>query len=216
VDIGKLFSSPLNLQFWDGLMIQVYTQDVNGIWLGLACVDQQVIATAFAETEQKSLGNLLVNLPFNMPFQVLVSPSAFAKGIFALMEKVFAGKDVDLSLNLATSKLPEYTNRVLRAVMQIPVGYVATYGGVAKAVGGGPRAVGNIMAGNVFAPIVPCHRVVKSDFCLGGYGGGLKVKYQLLSKEKRGYSEQKCVSLEGGVLEVYPVEFTLKAVGDFL
>jgi hypothetical protein len=55
--------------------------------------------------------------------------------------------------------------------------------------------------------------VVKSDFSLGGYGGGLKVKYQLLCGEKRGYLEPKNVSVEdGGLLQVYPVEFTLKQV----
>ena len=91
--------------------------------------------------------------------------------------------------------------------MQVPVGYVTTYGAISEAVGGGPRAVGNIMASNPFAPIVPCHRVIKSDFGLGGYGlGGLKVKAELLAKEKRGFSEAKKI----GQLEVYPVEFALK------
>lgn len=195
-------------------MIQVYTQNVNGTWLTLACIERQVIAASFAETEQKALGNLLSNLPYEAPFQVFVAPSACARDAFALMEGVFEGKDVNLQLNLAMEKLPKYTSRVLKAVMQIPVGYVATYGSVAKAVGGGPRAVGNVMAGNVFAPIVPCHRVVKADFSLGGYGGGLKVKYRLLCKEKRGYVEAKEVGVEGGVLQVFPIELTLKKVGD--
>ncbi len=75
--------------------------------------------------------------------------------------------------------------------MQIPLGYVTSYGAIAKAVGGSPRAVGNVMASNPFAPIVPCHRVVKSDLTLGGYGGGLKVKVELLSREKRGFSSLK-------------------------
>ncbi len=197
-------------------MIQVYTQKVNGTWLTLACIEEQIISSSFAETEQKALSNLLNNLPFDTPFQVLHSPSDCAKNVFAVMEGVFEGKDIDLTLKLATEKMPKYTGRVLKAVMQIPVGYVATYGGVAKAVGGGPRAVGNIMAGNVFAPIVPCHRVVKADFSLGGYGGGLKVKYQLLCKEKRGYVEPETVSVGDGVLQVFPVEYTLKKVGDFL
>ncbi len=192
-------------------MIQVYTQNVNGIWLTVAYREQQVLATSFADTEQKALRNLLTSLPFNTPFQVFLLPSTSAKDTFALMEGILEGKDVKINLNLATDKLPRYTTSVLKAVMQIPVGYVATYGAVAKAVGGGPRAVGNVMAGNIFAPCVPCHRVVKSDLSLGGYGGGLKIKYQLLVKEKRGYLETKGVAVEGGgVLQVYPVEFTLK------
>ena len=108
--------------------------------------------------------------------------------------------------------MPAYTKHVIEATMQIPVGYVASYGSVAKAVGGGPRAVGNVMAGNGFAPLVPCHRVVKSDFTLGGYGGGLKVKYQLLSKEKRGYSSGLKIRLYEGDLQVYPVEYSLRAI----
>jgi O-6-methylguanine DNA methyltransferase len=191
-------------------MIQVYTQNINCTWFALACAEQQIYGTSFGETEHKALSSLLSNLPFNMPFQVLMSPSACAKDTFVLLEAVFEGKDVNLNLNFATKKLPAYTKRVIAATLKIPVGYVASYGAVAKAVGGGPRAVGNVMAGNCFAPLVPCHRVVKSDFTLGGYGGGLKVKYQLLSKEKRGYPSGLEIKLDEGVLQVYPVEYSLK------
>jgi O-6-methylguanine DNA methyltransferase len=191
-------------------MIQVYAQNINGTWFSLACAEQQVFGTSFGETEQKAIGNLLNNLLFNIPFQVFLAPSAYAKDTFALLENIFEGKDVNLNLNLAVDQLPEYTKRVIKATMQIPVGYVASYGSVAKAVGGGPRAVGNVMAGNCFAPIVPCHRVVKSDFTLGGYGGGLKVKYQLLTNEKRAYPSSIEIRLDDGAMQIYPVELALK------
>ncbi|MCL1978212.1 MAG: MGMT family protein [Candidatus Bathyarchaeota archaeon] len=193
-------------------MIQVYTQNDNGTWLAVACTEQQVVATSFADIEQKALSNLLSNLPFDMPFQVMFSPSVCAKDTFTLMEGILEGRDVNYSsLKLVTDKLPKYTASVLNAVMQIPVGYISTYGAVAKAVGGGPRAVGNIMAGNIFAPLIPCHRVVKANFSLGGYGGGLKIKYQLLMRERRSYHEHKDIVIkDGGVLRVYPAEVTLK------
>jgi len=193
-------------------MIQVYSQNINGTWLTVACDEQKIVASSFADNEQKALNNLLNILPFNEAFEVSNSPSTYAKDTFALMANILKGKDVTLNFELETSKLPKYTTQVLRAVMKIPVGYVATYGSVAKAVGGGARAVGNVMACNNFAPLVPCHRVVKSDFSLGGYGGGLKVKYQLLTKEKRGYLEPKCIEVDVGVLQVFPVEWTLKKV----
>jgi len=66
------------------------------------------------------------------------------------------------------------------------------------------------MASNPFAPIVPCHRVVKADFTLGGYGFGLRVKAELLRKEKRGFSSMKEIEVKGGLLRVYPVENVLK------
>jgi hypothetical protein len=60
-------------------------------------------------------------------------------------------------------------------------------------------------------PIVPCHRVVRADLSLGGYGGGLRTKYQMLMKERRGYLEPKSFSLknDSGVLQIYPIEITL-------
>jgi methylated-DNA-[protein]-cysteine S-methyltransferase len=45
------------------------------------------------------------------------------------------------------------------------------------------RAVGNALLRNPYAPIVPCHRVVNSNGDIGGFGGGIKKKKQLLRKE---------------------------------
>ena len=66
------------------------------------------------------------------------------------------------------------------------------------------------MASNPFAPIVPCHRVVKADFTLGGYGFGLKVKVELLGREKRGFSSPKEIEVDDGQLTVFPVENVLR------
>jgi O-6-methylguanine DNA methyltransferase len=99
---------------------------------------------------------------------------------------------------------------VLKVTSAISVGYVSSYGAIAKAVGGSPRAVGNVMAANPFVPIVPCHRVVKSDFSLGGYSGGLETKLEFLKREKKGYTSQKKITTNNGCLEVFPVEFVLK------
>lgn len=196
-------------------MLQIYIQNNNNVWLSLACAEEQIFATSFAETQQKTLHNLLENLPYNIPFQVMLTPTEFAKRTFNLMDNILEGKDAKLDLNLMVDKVPFYTKRVLKGTMQIPIGYISSYGSIAKAIGGGPRAVGNIMAGNIFAPIVPCHRVVKSDFTLGGYGGGLKIKYELLSKEQRGFKEPVEIKLDNGIMQVFPVEFALKKLLSF-
>ena len=59
-----------------------------------------------------------------------------------------------------------------------------TYGEVARKSGltNAARFVGNVMASNRFAPIVPCHRVVGSSG-LGGYGFGLDKKQEILKRE---------------------------------
>ncbi len=76
-----------------------------------------------------------------------------------------------------------FTNRVLTVVRRIPVGRVATYGGVA-ALAGRPRAaraVGNIMR-TCRRPDVPCHRVIAAGGRIGGYSN-VPMKRSLLLAE---------------------------------
>jgi methylated-DNA-[protein]-cysteine S-methyltransferase len=202
----------LHIQELQG-MIGVYTKSNSGVWFGVACDEQRVFGTSFATSEQEALRSLLSCIPFNVPFQVLSKPSAFAENVLATVKNVYDGKEAAQSFPLATDHLPAYTRKVLEATSLIPVGYVSSYGSVAKAAGGSPRAVGNVMAANPFAPIVPCHRVVSSDFTLGGYGGGLDVKLQFLVREKRGFTSQREIPVGDKKLAVFPVEFVLKKVG---
>lgn len=74
--------------------------------------------------------------------------------------------------------------RVLAVVRRIPPGRVATYGDVAE-LAGRPRAwraVGAIMR-RCGDPGTPCHRVVAAAGALGGYGGNLQLKRELLRAE---------------------------------
>jgi len=191
-------------------MIEIYSQNIDGVWFSIACAKQQIIASSFGENQQVTLSNILRNIPFNLSFEVFHEPSVFAKDALDSLKSIYDGVDVNASFVLALNRLPVYTQKTLKATAKIPLGYLASYGSVAKAVGGGPRAVGNVMASNPFAPIIPCHRVVKSDFTLGGYGGGLKVKLELLSREKRGFSSPTEVEVNGRLLQVFPVEYSLR------
>ena len=190
-------------------MIEIYSQNIDHVWFSVACAKQQIIASSFGEKKQITLSNILRSIPFDLPFEIFRESSIFAKGILASIKRIYDGEEVVASFPLALKRLPLYTQKTLKTTSKIPIGYVASYGSIAKAVGGGPRAVGNVMASNPFAPIVPCHRVVKSDFTLGGYGGGLKAKVGLLSREKRGFSSPKEVEFNGRVLHVFPVEYSL-------
>jgi len=204
----------LNMQASDEvvnqLLIDVYTKNISGEWFGVACSGQRVFSTAFANSQQKALRKLLNSIPFSVPFQTHPEPSAFAEKILASIKNVYDGNGAAQKLCFATEQLPVYTQKVLKAASSIPTGYVTSYGAIAKAAGGSPRAVGRVMASNPFAPIVPCHRVVSSDFTLGGYGGGLDVKLELLVREKRGYTSAKEIGVSDGKLQVFPVEFVLR------
>ena len=80
----------------------------------------------------------------------------------------------------------EFSHAVWSVTKKIPKGKVATYSGIARIIGRpkAARAVGNALHVNPFAPVVPCHRVVKKSGQIGGFAGGVKKKIKLLKKEK--------------------------------
>ncbi len=191
-------------------MIEIYSQNSNKIWISVALSNQQIVTSSFAENQQDAICNVLEKISFRVPFQVFHEPTTQAKAMLATLKDIHNGKEVNANLPLATYQLPTYTKKILKTTQAIPVGYVSSYGEIAKTSGGGARAVGNIMSSNPFAPIIPCHRVVKSDFSLGGYGLGLKAKVELLKKEKRGFPCSKHVKIMDGQLAVFPVEWVLR------
>ena len=65
-----------------------------------------------------------------------------------------------------------FEKKVWELMKQIPEGRVTTYGQIAKRLNTRAyRAVGNACRKNPYAPRVPCHRVVRSDGTVGGFGG---------------------------------------------
>lgn len=78
-----------------------------------------------------------------------------------------------------------FSEKVLKIVFKIPRGRVLTYKKVAEMAGKPKayRAVGNILNKN-YNSNIPCHRVIRSDSKIGGYNGGVKLKAELLKKEK--------------------------------
>ena len=97
--------------------------------------------------------------------------------------------------------MTEFEMDVLVATFEIPRGRVSTYKRIAERVGRprACRAVGNALHKNPLAPIIPCHRVVKSDGSLGGFGKGVEVKRRLLEEEGIRIRNGK-IKLDKGIL----------------
>ena len=74
---------------------------------------------------------------------------------------------------------------VWRTLWEIPFGETRSYDDVAHATNLHPRHVGQIVASNHLAILIPCHRVVGKRGDLVGYGGGLGTKRRLLDLELR-------------------------------
>jgi len=79
----------------------------------------------------------------------------------------------------------EFSQSVWKAMRKIPAGSTWSYGDLAKKIGSpaAVRAVGTACGKNLVAPIVPCHRVVKTGGALGNYGYGVATKEFLLRHE---------------------------------
>ena len=132
-------------------------------------------------TEEKTLREILMKFPAASRKRSDLLAN-FAENIRAFME----GKGPSFKTSLLDmSHVPPFHRKVLRALVQIPKGRVRTYGEIAAKVGspGGARAAGQGCASNPFPIVFPCHRVIRSDGSLGGFGGGLQLKQALLDME---------------------------------
>jgi AraC family transcriptional regulator of adaptative response/methylated-DNA-[protein]-cysteine methyltransferase len=81
-----------------------------------------------------------------------------------------------------------FQHQVWNALQKIPAGQTRSYSQIAESIGKpkAVRAVAHACATNPISVIVPCHRVIRRDGSLGGYGGGLERKKELLAREAAG------------------------------
>lgn len=83
------------------------------------------------------------------------------------------------------SNKTEFERKVLVATFKIPKGKISTYKRIAEKVGRprAYRAVATALKKNPLHPIVPCHRVVRSDGRFGGEEKRAEARGKLVEKE---------------------------------
>ena len=188
-------------------MISVGHQKTNNVWFSAAVQDDQVFATCFS-TKEPDLNRILQRLPEDAEFEVLEEPTQFLAKVLNALEEIFNGKAPETgSLNIILKHLSDYTQKVLRCTSLVPVGYVTTYGALARFAGGIARSIGQVQASNSVPLLIPCHRVVCSDLSIGGYGYGKKAKMEILQREHRGYEESKKLKVDDKEIVLFPVEW---------
>jgi AraC family transcriptional regulator of adaptative response/methylated-DNA-[protein]-cysteine methyltransferase len=120
--------------------------------------------------------------------------SAIVPGDHPLLDRVagqldeyFAGARSAFDIPLDPRGTP-FELRVWEALRTIPCGETRSYVDIARQAGTptGSRAIGRANGRNKIAIVIPCHRVIRSDGALCGYGGGLWRKQWLLDHERRG------------------------------
>ena len=130
--------------------------------------------------------NLLRRVPGAAPTE---PPPHIADTVTAA-KRYFAGEKVDFSnLTLDLAGQDDLFREIYAAARRVGYGETTTYGGLAKAIGRtdweAARDVGQAMAKNPVALIIPCHRVLAAGGKVGGFSapGGADTKLKLLELE---------------------------------
>ncbi|MDK4706196.1 methylated-DNA--[protein]-cysteine S-methyltransferase [Rhizobium sp. CNPSo 4062] len=117
------------------------------------------------------------------------TPSAEIAGVVAKVKRYFAGEEIDFSdVALDLGEQDAFFKQIYDAARQVGWGHTTTYGSLAKQLGAGPEAardVGQAMAKNPVALIIPCHRVLAAGGKIGGFSapGGSNSKARMLELE---------------------------------
>ena len=101
------------------------------------------------------------------------------------LKRYFQGELKDFSVPLVMAG-SEFQCDAWECLRRIPYGETRSYADQAQAIGrpGAQRAVGRANGDNRLTVLIPCHRVIRSDGTISGYGGGVWRKRFLLELER--------------------------------
>ncbi len=141
------------------------------------------VETAVVDLAVVAVGDVVHRIEFNGsasrdptgPFEIRVAKE---------LKEYCVGQRREFSFGVSALGTP-FFSAVWDQLRRIPFGETRTYGEIAAALGqpGAARAVGSANHHNPVPLVIPCHRVVAADGTLGGFGGGVELKRQLLELE---------------------------------
>lgn len=169
--------------YYDG-----FSSPIGEIWI--AGSELGLVKIGFPASEERFLSDLR-RISASKPLR---DGGRFA-GIKGMLEEYFRGGRVtfDVPMDLRGT---EFQMMVWGAISRVPYGGLSSYGRIAEEIGRprAVRAVGNAVGANPLPIVIPCHRIIRADGGLGGYGGGRDLKLYLLALEgvvERGFRWSK-------------------------
>lgn len=136
--------------------------------------------------DRRALETELKILRQRMKTNVVPGEHRYLKMTRVQLARYFSGKNLEFDIPLAPIG-SEFQLRAWKVLRSIPVAETRSYSWMAERLGipGARRAVGRANGTNMIPIIIPCHRVIRADGSLCGYGGGLWRKKWLLDHERR-------------------------------
>ena len=147
--------------------------------LALLVHDDALVAAGFTPVSDQ-----YTRLHTDAPLKVVADLGRFSAALRAYFEGDLTAMN-DLPVDQPGGAFRQAAWKVMR---EVPAGEVISYAELAARAGSpdAVRAAGSACATNRVAPIVPCHRIVRTGGALGGYYYGLGVKQWLLTHERGG------------------------------
>ncbi len=151
----------------------------------LAVVDDEGLRLLeFAD--RRALENELSTLRQRLKTNVVPGEHRHLDAIRSQLARYFSGENLKFEISLAPIGT-DFQLRTWEILRSIPVAETRSYSWMAERLGipNARRAVGRANGTNMLSIIIPCHRVIRADGTLCGYGGGLWRKKWLLDHEQK-------------------------------
>jgi methylated-DNA-[protein]-cysteine S-methyltransferase len=161
-------------------------------YFGLASTEKALLRTLLPLPKPQSVKRrLLKDLPAPQYDKTLFN--TLQKQVIAYFEGTYVNFNPNIPIVL--DGFSQFAGWVLTACRKISFGQTISYGQLAQKAGSptAARAVGRVMANNPLPLIIPCHRVIQSNGCIGGFSapGGKKLKNKLLQFEQEALQHPK-------------------------
>ena len=170
-------------------MVRVTHHDVFATAAGFCGIAWSAEGISHFQLPTSSQEETLRLLLRRVPDSKSASPSAEIANAIAAVQRYFAGHATDFSgFTLDLQGQNRFYREIYAAARRVGWGQTTTYGALAKEAGSGPEAareVGQAMAKNPVALLIPCHRVLAAGGKLGGFSapGGTSAKVRMLELE---------------------------------
>jgi AraC family transcriptional regulator of adaptative response/methylated-DNA-[protein]-cysteine methyltransferase len=145
----------------------------------VAMTDHGICSVKAGRSDEELVRSLHAEFP-----RAQISHSPTAERYLDALNDHLSGQEVRFPLDIRGT---DFQLKVWTALREIPRGETRSYYDVAEMVGvpRAVRAVANACASNPVPLIIPCHRVIRKDGSLGGYGLGIGRKKALLAAESK-------------------------------
>lgn len=136
--------------------------------------------------DRRGLESEITALRARIKYPIVPGNNAHLEKISEELQSYFEGRELRFSVPLVVGG-SAFEHGVWQKLQTIPPGQTWSYAQLAESIGNpqAVRAVGRANGRNCLAIIIPCHRVIRSDGNLCGYGGGIWRKQWLLDHERK-------------------------------